>query len=145
MSSLSLTTNDNTESWKYVVCKICTLKFQNEADMEYHALRVHEYGERCELYPCEKCGFSGTDIDAINFHNENFHGSSEQSTNNFTLEDTGIEALPVYSKRKKQNFDSLVMDDDGNIEVEESDDEYSNDKDDTEKLLAEDDYEIFHP
>ena len=56
-----------------------------------------------------------------------------------------IEALPVYSKRKKQNFDSLVMDDDGNIEVEESDDEYSNDKDDTEKLLAEDDYEIFHP
>ena len=56
------------------------------------------------------------------------------------MEDTGIEALPVYSKREKQNFDSLVMDDDGNIEVEESDDEYSNDKDDTE-----DDYEIFHP
>ena len=27
LSSLSLITNDNTESWKYVVCKICTLKF----------------------------------------------------------------------------------------------------------------------
>ena len=37
------------------------------------------------------------------------------------------------------------MDEEGNIEVEESDDEYSNDKDDTEKLLVEDDYKIFEP
>ena len=35
LSSLSLITNDNTESWNYVVCKICTLKFQIEADMEH--------------------------------------------------------------------------------------------------------------
>ena len=104
------------------MCKICTLKFQNEADMEHHALRVHEYGECCELYPCDKCGLRGTDIDAIQSHIENFHGSSEQTTNDITLEDTDIEALPVNSKRKKQNFDGLVMDDEGSIDVEESDD-----------------------
>ena len=33
------------------------------------------------------------------------------------------------------------MDDEGNIDVEESDDQY-NDKDNTEKLLTEDEYEI---
>ena len=85
LSSLSLITNDNTESWNYVVCKICTLKFQIEADMEHHALRVHEYGECCELYPCDKCGFRGTDIDAIQSHIENVHGSSEQTTNDIAL------------------------------------------------------------
>ena len=47
LSSLSLIAIDNTESWKYVMCKICALKFQNEADMEHHALRFHEYGECC--------------------------------------------------------------------------------------------------
>ena len=52
-----------------------------------------------------------------------------------------MEGLPVYSKRKKQNFDGLVMDDEGSIDLEESDDEY-NDKDNTEKLLTEDEYEI---
>ena len=40
-----------------------------------------------------------------------------------------------------QNCDGLLMDDEGNINVEESDDEY-NDKDNTKKLLAEDEYEI---
>ena len=42
------------------------------------------------------------------------------------------------------NFYGLVMDDEGNIEVKESDDEY-NDKDSTEKLLAEDEYQIIQP
>ena len=120
------------------MCKICALKFQNEADMEHHALRFHEYGECCEFYPCEKCG--GTDIDAIHSHIQNFHGSSEQTTNDITLEETDIEAIPVCSKRKKQNFDDLFMDDEGYIDVEESDDEY-NHKDNTKKLLAEDEYE----
>ena len=60
-----------------------------------HVLRVYEYGECCELYPCDKRGFRGTDIDAIQSHIENFHGSSEQTTNDITLEDTDIEALPV--------------------------------------------------
>ena len=109
--------------------------------MEHHALRVHEYGECCELYPCEKCGFRDTKINAIHSCIKNFHGSSEETTNDITLEDTDIEALPVNSKRKKQNLDGLVMDDEESIDVEESDDEY-NDKDNTEKLLAEDEYDI---
>ena len=95
--------------------------------------------ECCEFYPCEKCG--GTHIDAIHSHIENFQGSTEQTTNDITLEETDIEAIPVCSKCKKQNFDDLVMDDEGNIDVEESVDEY-NCKDNTKKLLAEDEYEI---
>ena len=78
---------------------------------------------------------SEANVDVIHSHIENFHGSSEQTTNDIALEDTDIEALPVNCKPKKQNFDGLVMDDKGSIDVEESDDEY-NDKDNTEKLLA---------
>ena len=83
-------------------------------------------------------------IDASQSNIENFHESSKQTTNDIALEDTDIEALPVNSKRKKQNLDGLVMDDEGSIDVEELDDEY-NDKDNTEKLLAEDEYEITQP
>ena len=91
------------------------------------------------MHPCEKFGFTGTDIDLIHSHIETFHGSSEETTTHITLVDTGIEAQPVYFKRIKQNFDGLVLDNAGNIEVEESDDEYE-EKENTEKLLAEDEY-----
>ena len=92
-----------------------------------------------ELPPCEKFGFTGTDIDLIHSHIETFHGSSEETTTHITLVDTGIEAQPVYFKRIKQNFDGLVLDNAGNIEVEESDDEYE-EKENAEKLLADDEY-----
>ena len=67
--------------------------------METLILRVHEYGGCCEVYPCEKCGFRGTDIDFIHSHIETFHGSSEETTNHITLDDTAIEAQPVCFKR----------------------------------------------
>ena len=91
------------------------------------------------MHPCEKFGFTGTDIDLIHSHIETFHGSSEETTTHITLVDTGIEGQPIYFKRIKQNFDGLVLDNAGNIEVEESDDEYE-EKENTEKLLAEDEY-----
>ena len=91
------------------------------------------------MHPCEKFGFTGTDIDLIHSHIETFHGSSEETTTHITLVDTGTEAQPVYFKHIKQNFDGLVLDNAGNIEVEESDDEYE-EKENTEKLLAEDEY-----
>ena len=40
------------------------------------------------------------------------------------LEQLGIQQLPYYSRRIKQNFNGLLIDDEGSIEVEESDEEY---------------------
>ena len=70
-----------------------------------------------------------------------FNHTLKISMDHLNKQDTDIDALPVNCKPKEQNFDGLVMDDEGSIDVEESDDEY-NDKDNTEKLLTEDEYEI---
>ena len=40
-----------------------------------------------------------------------------------TLEDLGITQLPIVSKRKRQNFDDIVIDENGDIIAEEEDDE----------------------
>ena len=98
------------------------------------------YGEECALYPCEECGVRGQDKLNLNIHVKECHNSTTQSINqaDSTLEEFGIEKLPEYSKRIRQNFDDLVIDDQGNIEIEDSDTEYE-----TEKLLMddEDDYQ----
>ena len=47
---------------------------------------------------------------------------AEQSNN---LEDLGIVQLPVYSKRIKQTFPGLIIDEEGAIEVDDSDEEFS--------------------
>ena len=55
-----------------------------------------------------------------------------------------VEFDAVCSKRKNHNFDGLVMDDEGNIDVEESNDKY-NDKYNTKKLLSEAECENIQP
>ena len=40
-----------------------------------------------------------------------------------TLVDLGITQLPIVSKRKRQNFDDIVIDENGDIIAEEEDDE----------------------
>ena len=98
------------------------------------------YGEECALYPCEECGVRGQDKLNLNIHVKECHNSTTQSINqaDSTLEEFGIEKLPEYSKRIRQNFEDLVIDYHGNIEIEDSDTEYE-----TEKLLMddEDDYQ----
>ena len=44
---------------------------------------------------------------------------------NTTLDEFGVKTFPKIYKRVQQNFDDLVIDDEGNIEVEESDDDYA--------------------
>ena len=154
-SSFTLLSNADSTLGKYVPCKTCNMMFENEADLHLHMERVHEYGEECAMYPCEECGYRGQDKLTINAHIQVYHSSNttfeettyttfEETTNttnsttNSTLEEFGVKRLPEISKRIWQNFDGLVIDKEGHIEVEESDNEYSND-DDTEKLLIDDD------
>ena len=99
-------------------CDICKMKFKNEEDMEYHRSRVHEYGETCCMYPCEKCGYQGQDLESLEEHIKESHVLSD-------LEELGIVKLPVYSRRIKQTFPGLVIDEEGSIDIEESDDEYT--------------------
>ena len=66
----------------YVSCTICDKKFENVFHMNHHRVHVHEYGETCNLYPCEECGFSAGDVDTLNEHVRNNH--TETSANHET-------------------------------------------------------------
>ena len=102
------------------------MMFENEADVYLHMERFHEYGEESALYQCEECGYRGQDKLNLNTHVKECHNSTTQSINqsDSILVEFGIEKLPEYSKRIRQNFEDLVIDYHGNIEREESDTEY---------------------
>ena len=69
----SLISSADDSSWKYVACTDCEGKFENKMDMEYHKQRIHTYGKTCSLYPCEECGFQGTDVVKLKDHIEEYH------------------------------------------------------------------------
>ena len=48
--------------------------------MNYHAEKVHEYGETCELYPCEEYGFSGQDIKSLKDHSASVHNNTSKES-----------------------------------------------------------------
>ena len=54
-------------------------------------------------------------------HISESHTNSSDENN---LEQHGIQQLPFYSRRIKQNFKGLLIDEEGSIEVEESDEEF---------------------
>ena len=114
--SLSLISEADDSSWTYMVCDICDGKYQNELDLFHHKERVHEYGETCQMYPCEECGFRARDLSALKNHTKEEH------------------EVPLYQKRRKQNLQNINFDDD-------SDDEWNPNKED-EKLLAEEEDEF---
>ena len=58
---LSLVSESDDSSWKYVACSEYDGQFENEMDLLHHQERVHIYGETCAMYPCEECGFQGTE------------------------------------------------------------------------------------
>ena len=60
----------------YVKCKNCGKTFQNEYDMKHHQKRVHEYGEICQMYPCDECAFSAVDMTELETHKGNYHVES---------------------------------------------------------------------
>ena len=92
MTIPSMISEADDSSWKYVACNACENKFQNEQDLAFHVERVHGYGELCEMYPCEHCGYRSADIVALNSHIEESHRET------------------LYGKRKKQNLQNMNID-----------------------------------
>ena len=43
-------------------CKECDKILYSESHVETHATRVHKFGEYWNPYPCEECGFKGSDV-----------------------------------------------------------------------------------
>ena len=105
----------------YETCKQCGKLFENELDLANHIERVHEYGENFEIYPCEECGYRGTDITSIRKHIADSHEKSRNACD--SLEELGIVALPVVAKRRKQNFRDLNIDDNGDIMLDDDEDD----------------------
>ena len=128
-SSLSLISEASSLSGMYVNCTICDKKFENELHMNHHRVRVHEYGETCNLYPCEECGFSAGDIDTLNEHvgnghNETFSASheaekllSEEFDETSLSEEFDVHEIPVQ-KRIKQNLREINFEDDSDDDRE---------------------------
>ena len=115
------------------------IKHASQHIIANHVERVHEYGETFEIYPCEECGFRGTDITSIRIHIANSHENN--STASKSPEDLGIVKLPVVTKRRKQNLKDLIIDDNGDIELEDEDedDEDFNSRDEL-LLIEEEDF-----
>ena len=105
----------------YVSCDICEMKLQNDADLRSHQIGVHSHIE------CQSCGkiFSTPAK-----HKKHLSESHAEYSFNSDLEDLGIVKLPVYSRRIKQTFTGLLIDEAGSIEVEDSDDDYQETTDD---------------
>jgi uncharacterized C2H2 Zn-finger protein len=77
----------------YEKCKQCGKLFENELDLFNHETRVHEYGETFDIYPCEECGFRGTDLGAIKTHIAEVHvdgNISDSDRDSNSLEELGI-------------------------------------------------------
>ena len=124
-SMLSLLSHASSDSWMYVTCPTCGMKFQTDEDMNHHQVWVHVYGETCNMYPCEDCGYQGQDIVSLQNHISEAHSNISEAEQSNNLEDLGIVQLPVYSKRIKQTFPRLIIDEEGAIEVDDSDEEFS--------------------
>ena len=112
----------------YDTCLQCGKLFANELDVKNHIERVHEYGELFQLYPCEECGMRASDLNEIRQH------IKEEHCGEISLESMGIEQLPTVTKRRKQHFSGLVIDEFGTIDADELD----TDEDFDEHLLQDD-------
>ena len=44
--------------------------------MKYHEERIHEYGEICQMYPCDECAFSAVNMTELKKHKGNYHVES---------------------------------------------------------------------
>ena len=100
------TTLDETEAQakENIKCTECEKLFYHESDAKHHNVRVHEYGEPYNLYPCELCGFSGSDVIEIEEHIKN-HKKEEQAGKTLSDEDEDEEW------KKSVEDEKLLMED----------------------------------
>ena len=75
------------------------MQFQTDEHMKYHQVRVHEYGETCNMYPWEDCGYQEQDIINLQNHVTEAHSSIFEAVNSNNLEDLVVET-PEKNVRK---------------------------------------------
>ena len=88
---LSLLSYASSDSWMNVKCTTCGMQFQTDEHMKYNQVRVHEYGETCNMYPREDCGYQGQDIISLQNHVSEAHSSIFEGENSNNLEDLVVE------------------------------------------------------
>ena len=84
---------------------------------ERHEELVHVYGEIFALYPCEECGYSGTDVTSFKTHIEQQQG--KQRNISVPLEELVISKLPEVSNWRKHDFADLVINEYEEIKADE--------------------------
>ena len=100
----------------YVTWDICSKTPQNEQDLLYHKERVHEYGEFCELYPCDECGIQCDEVHDLKTHKENSHRQTTINDDDSTKKSSDL-SLKITNKlltRKRKfgaNKNSFIDDD----------------------------------
>ena len=133
--------SDGSLSDIHETCQQCGKLFENELDVQNHVERVHEYGELYQLYPCEECGLRASDLLELRKHTDEGHGNVVENS----FEALGIRKLPVITKRRKQNFSDLQIDDNGIIDIDDDfDDDFISSEEEL-LLVEESDWETNIP
>ena len=106
LDQITLDSRNDCSRFELSKCKECDKIFYSEADVEMHVTRVHKFGEYWNPYPCEECGFKGSDVIKIEEHQQN-HKYLGTKKPNGTDKSYGI--IIIY---------------DDNIEVDDDSDKY---------------------
>ena len=71
LNHITLDSNIDCSRYELLKCKECNKLFYYESDIETHVTTVHKFGEYWNPYPCEECGFKGSNVVDIEEHQQN--------------------------------------------------------------------------
>ena len=91
-------------------CKECDKILYSEADVEMHVTRVHKFGEYWNLFPCEECGFNGSNVIEIKEHQQNHKYLGTQKPNG-TEKSYGIIIISEDDIEVDDDSDNLIRED----------------------------------
>ena len=121
-ASLTLLSVNSTSDWMFVSCSKCGEKLSNEADLKLHTGTKHGPERNVIELSCKACGETfGNDINLADYEVAHEQARNQEDLFEDTFEMYGIEILLGVTKRRKQNFDDLNIDENGDIEVDNND------------------------
>ena len=71
LHQITLDSRIDSSRFELLKCKECHKIFYSEADVEMHVTRVHAFVKYWNPYPCEECGFKGSNVIEIKMHQQN--------------------------------------------------------------------------
>ena len=127
LNHITLDSNIDCSRYELLKCKECNKLFYYEADIETHTTRVHEFGEYWNPYPCEECGFNGSNVIENKEHQQNHKYLGTQKPNG-TDKSYGIiiisdDNIEVYGDSAKDE-DWTTSKEDKNLLRKDSEDEF---------------------